>query len=48
MSDPVVLVPSTFFIAHTGVPLEVIGEVKSSDDFLAKVKAAVEVLFLDK
>lgn len=40
---PVVLIPSTFFIAHSGVPLEVIGEVKSSEDFLAKVKTALEL-----
>ncbi|XP_005098011.1 UBX domain-containing protein 4 [Aplysia californica] len=40
---PVVLIPSTFFIANSGVPLEVIGQVTSQEDFLAKVKAAIEM-----
>uniref|UniRef100_A0A0B6YAD3 UBX domain-containing protein 4 n=1 Tax=Arion vulgaris TaxID=1028688 RepID=A0A0B6YAD3_9EUPU len=39
---PVVVIPSTFFIADTGVPIEVIGECRSHEDFLAKVKNAVE------
>ncbi|CAG5122162.1 unnamed protein product [Candidula unifasciata] len=40
---PVVVIPSTFFIADTGLPLEVIAECKSHEDFLAKVKNAVEM-----
>jgi len=40
---PVVVIPSTFFIAHSGVPLEVVGEVATHDDFVAKVKAALDM-----
>ncbi|XP_059154149.1 UBX domain-containing protein 4-like [Physella acuta] len=40
---PVVVIPSTFFIGDTGVPLEVIGECKSHEDFLSKVKNAIDL-----
>ena len=43
MSDPVVVIPSVFFIGDNGVPLEVIGECKSPQDFGEKVRNALEV-----
>jgi hypothetical protein len=45
-TDPVVVIPSTFFIADTGVPVEVIAECGSHNDFLAKVRTAVKVRML--
>lgn len=40
---PVVVIPSVFFIGDNGVPLEVIGECKSQQDFSEKVKKALEM-----
>ncbi|RUS82329.1 hypothetical protein EGW08_009919 [Elysia chlorotica] len=40
---PVVVIPSVFFIGDNGVPLEVIGECKSSQDFSEKVTKALEM-----
>ncbi|GFR94706.1 UBX domain protein 4, partial [Elysia marginata] len=43
IADPVVVIPSVFFIGDNGVPLEVIGECKSPEDFNEKVKKALEM-----
>ncbi|GFO30343.1 ubx domain-containing protein 4-like [Plakobranchus ocellatus] len=40
---PVVVIPSIFFIGDNGVPLEVIGECKSAEEFREKVKKTLEI-----
>ncbi|KAI8778055.1 UBX domain-containing protein 4 isoform X1 [Biomphalaria glabrata] len=40
---PVVVIPSVFFISDSGMPLEVIGECQSEEDFLSKVKNALQL-----
>ncbi|KAH9498721.1 UBX domain-containing protein 4 [Bulinus truncatus] len=40
---PVVVIPSVFFIGDSGVPLEVIGECQSQEDFSIKVKNAIQL-----
>ena len=41
--DPVVCIPSVFFIGKDGFPLEIVGGAPSAEDFLTKSKAAYEV-----
>lgn len=42
-SDPVVCVPSVFFIGQNGMPLELVGGAVSVDEFVRKTNTAFEV-----